>query len=170
MKAYITNLLALYAFVHVITGLSLGPIPWHFLLGYVIKTALTLLFVPVAFVCIYWKILIDIHILVALICVAIGMQDDTRYNANRLHCVAHALVFLLIVHSLFEICNRSITHTLCTLAMPAILALGFHFTQRVYLLVLTIEDMGRQIDWLVANNNNRPPRRMIRRAVVAQAA
>ena len=77
------QLLAAYALVHIITGLSLGPIPWNSVLGLVVESAVLTVLAPVGLVCMHWRTLVSLVWLAALVYLPFACTTRTPPLSRR---------------------------------------------------------------------------------------
>ncbi len=164
--ASIVELLAVYALIHIFTGLSLGPIPWAALLTCIIETVFTSLVTLLALLYIYWRILIGIPFLAFLIIFAAGLQCTD--HTTHLHYALHFLTIVMIAKMLVWVDSNLALYVLLVLIVVLLIkisTLTASILYRTRTLGLVVRDLSNQVQALL---NNQARRRPIHR--VAQAA
>ena len=148
MKAPFMKLLALYAAIHAVTGLSLGPIPWGSVLSFVVETSFTLVLVPFAIVYMYWSMIMVTAGLVFLVSTMFRSLYHTDLLAHNLHYTACAPLLALV-------CYGGITLVLVAAMTAVTIQYGTLIARRIHALNLAVVEMSQQIEWLVNHRRRR---------------
>ena len=150
ITASMVEFLAIYALIHIFTGLSLGPIPWEALLACIIETVFTCLIVLLVCIYTHCRILIGIPFLAFLIIFAAGLQCTE--HTTHLHYAAHFLTIVMIAKMLVWLDSNLALYVLLVLIVVLLIKIS-----------TLVRDLSNRVQVLL-NNHRRPIRR------VAQAA
>jgi hypothetical protein len=150
ITASIVEFLAIYALIHIFTGLSLGPSPWEALLACIIETAFTCLVALLVSIYTHWRILIGIPFLAFLIIFAAGLQCTD--HTTQLHYALHFLTIVMIAKMLVWLDSSLALYVLLVLIVVLLIKIS-----------TLVRDLSNRVQAL-----NQAHRRPVRR--VAQAA